>query len=177
VGVEEDVRGLLRQRGAGTVEHPGGTLYEHLLRVHDRLTYLRLGPVVRMAGLAHAVYGTAGFDVVLLDLAERPVLRGLVGEQAEALVYRYGACDRRRTWDRLADTHEVWDRFTGRVEKLAAAQLRPFVDLTVVNELDVVEHAPAIAERHGAYLGELFRSWAGLASGQVTAEAGQALRC
>ncbi|WP_343871201.1 DUF6817 domain-containing protein [Dactylosporangium roseum] len=27
----------MRQRGAETIDHPGGTLYAHLSRVHDRL--------------------------------------------------------------------------------------------------------------------------------------------
>lgn len=175
MSAEQDVRAWLRQRGAEEIGHPGGTLYAHLSRVHDRLARLGLGDDVRLAGLAHAVYGTDGFDVVLLDPADRHALRDLIGESAERLVYLYGACDRDRTWRRLPETGEVWNRFTGAVETPGPDLLRPFVDLSIVNELDVVEQDAALAEAHGDHFRSLFASWAPIASPQVTAEAGQVL--
>jgi hypothetical protein len=168
----DDVRAWLRARGADRIPHPGGTLYAHLGRVHDRLSE----PDLRLAGLTHAAYGTDGFDVVLLDHAtERDELRRLVGPAAEAMVYRYGACDRGRTWPALADTGRVHDRFTGAFEKLTTDDLRPFVDLSIVNELDVVEHAPTVAAAYGDYFRRVFASWDGLASPVVMAAARQAL--
>lgn len=175
MGAEQDMRAWLRERGAETIEHPGGTLYAHLSRVHDRLGGLGLGTDVRLAGLAHAVYGTDGFDLVLLDRADRTTLRNLIGASAERLVYLYGACDRDRTWRRLPDTGEVWNRFTDQAESLDPSVLRPFVDLSIVNELDVVEQDAVVAEQHGAYFRSLFTSWAQVASAQVTAEARQVL--
>ena len=171
MGVAEDVRALLRQRGAETIEHPGGTLYAHLLRVHDRLAALGAADHVRLAGLAHAAYGTDGLDRPLVDRTERALLREVAGPDAERLVYRYGACHRARTWQALTETGRVWDRFTGEVETLTPAQAREFVDLSVVNELDVIEQQPSIAERHGRYFRQLFGSWAPLASPPVLAEA------
>jgi hypothetical protein len=50
------------------------------------------------------------------------------------------------------------------------------VDLSIVNELDVVGRDPALADRHGAYLRDLFASWAPLASEQVIREARPVLR-
>lgn len=175
MSAEQDMRAWLRQRGAETIDHPGGTLYAHLSRVHDRLGRLGLGADVQLAGLAHAVYGTDGFDLVLLDPANRTTLRDLIGEPAERLVYLYGACDRSRTWRRLPDTGEVWNRFANEVESLDPMLLQPFVDLSVVNELDVVEQDPTVAEKHGAYFRSLFASWAPVASAQVTAEARRVL--
>jgi hypothetical protein len=170
MSTEQAVRAWLREHGAETVDHPGGTLYAHLGRVHDRLGALGHGPDVQLAGLAHAAYGTDGFDLALLPVAERAVLRDLVGERAEALIYLYGACDRSRSWRTLATTRQVWDRFTGVAEDLGQDQVRPFTDLTIVNELDVVERDPGIAERHGDQLRALFESWAPLASAPVLAE-------
>jgi hypothetical protein len=69
---EQAVRTWLRARGAETVAHPGGTLYAHLGRVHDRLAALGHPPQVALAGLAHAAYGTDGFDLTLLDVAFAP---------------------------------------------------------------------------------------------------------
>lgn len=170
-----DLHAWLRQRGAETITHPGGTLYAHLCRVHDRQAELGLGIDVQVAGLAHAAYGTDGFDVVLLDRTERATLRGLIGERAEALVYRYAACDRRRSWRRLTDTGEVVNRFTNQVARLDRAELRPFVDLSIVNELDVIEQNPAVADKHGDYFRALFASWAPVASPAVASDARRVL--
>ena len=171
MSTEQSVRAWLRERGAESIAHPGGTLYAHLGRVHDRLGALGHDPPVQLAGLAHAAYGTDGFDRSLLAVADRAVLRELVGERAEALIYLYGACDRSRTWRALPDTRQVWDRFTGGVHELAPELTGPFTDLSIVNELDVAEQDPTFVARHGAYFRELFASWAPLASPAVLAEA------
>lgn len=171
MGADSDVRRWLRQRGAETIQHPGGTLYAHLCRVHDRLAELGCGVDAQLAGLAHAVYGTDGFDVTLLDRNDRATLRNLIGNDAEALVYLYGACDRRRTWRELATTGEVVDRFTDQTWRLSPGQMRPFVDLSIVNELDVIEQDPSSADKHGGYFRSLFAAWAPIASPQVTSEA------
>ena len=160
VSTDVDVRAWLRQCGTETIEHPGGTLYAHLCRVQGRLANLGYGVDVQSAGLTHAAYGTDGFDLALLDWKNRATLRDLVGEAAEALVYLYGACDRKRTWQGLQTTGEVTDRFTGQVIWLDADQLKPFIDLSIVNELDVIEQDPALLYKHGEYFRELFRSWA-----------------
>lgn len=150
MGADSDARRWLRQRGAETIQHPGGTLYSHLCR-HDRLAELGCGVDVQLAGLAHAVYGTDGFDVTLLDRTGRAALRNLIGDDAEALVYLYGACDRRRTWRKLAMTGEVVDRFTDQTWHLSPGQMRPFVDLRIVNELDVIEQDPSNVDKYGGY--------------------------
>jgi hypothetical protein len=167
----EAVLAFLRAGGAESIEHPGGTLYAHLIRVHERLAGHGLSSQVQYAGLAHAVYGTDGFDVVLLDRSDRESMRQLVGIEAELLIYRYGGCDRSRTWLRLAETHQVWSRFDDLVETLPEDELRSFVDLSIVNELDVVEQSRAIAEEHGDYFRKLFSDWRSLASPQVMKDA------
>ncbi|MFI7545477.1 DUF6817 domain-containing protein [Actinoplanes sp. NPDC049599] len=150
-------------------------MYAHLGRVHDRLGALGHDPQVRLAGLAHAAYGTDGFDRSLLEVADRHLLRALVGDRAEALIYLYGACDRSRTWRALPQTGRVRDRFTGAEHTLAPEQLGPFTDLSIVNELDVAEHDPGFVTRHGDYFRDLFATWAPLASPPVLAEARRVL--
>jgi hypothetical protein len=172
---ERNMRDWLRKHGAETIEHPGGNLYAHLSRVHDRLSRLGLNDDTRLAGLAHATYGTDGFDVVLLDRQDRSTLCEIIGERAEDLVHRYGGCDRSRTWQRLADTAEVYNRFTNQTELLDAAQLCSFVDLSIVNELDVMEQAPSIIDEHGEYFRRLFATWAAIASPQIVADAQKVL--
>jgi uncharacterized protein DUF6817 len=167
----EAVLALLRAGAAESIDHPGGTLYAHLIRVYERLAGYGLSPQLQYAGLAHAVYGTDGFDVVLVDRSDREPMRQLVGAEAELLIYRYGGCDRSRTWSRLAETHQVRSRFDGLVETLSEDALRSFVDLSIVNELDVVEQSDAIAEKHGDYFRKLFSDWRSLASPQVMRDA------
>ena len=164
-------RDFLREHGAESIEHPGGTLYTHLCRVEQRLARLGAGPDLQLAGLTHAVYGTDGFTRGLLPPSERASLRSVVGETAEALVYLYGACDRDRSWPSLAGSATVHDRFTGQLERMDASQLGPFVDLSIVNEFDVIEQNPAMLEEHGSYFGDLFARWAPVASPPVIAEA------
>jgi hypothetical protein len=166
-----DVLSLLSQRGAAGIEHPGGTLLTHLIRVSHRLSRLSTVPGLQVAGLAHAFYGTEGFRLALLDRADRSVLRGLIGDDAEHLVYSYAACDRGRTWRPLAQTRQLWSRFDGSCETLDDDQLRAFVDLCMVNELDVLEHSPTVASAHLAAFASLFASWRPLASPAVADEA------
>jgi hypothetical protein len=168
-------RDWLRARGAERIGHAGGSLYDHLGRVHDRMAALGLDPDVRLAGLTHAAYGTDGFALTLLDPADRAQLRALIGADAEGHVYRYGGCDRGRTWRALGGTGQVWSRFTGHVESPTAAHLRAFADLCIVNELDVAEHDPALLAKHGDYFRGLFAGWAELASPAVTEDARRVL--
>ena len=168
-----DALEFLRGTVAPELPHPGGTLLAHLVRVHDWLAELGEPEHVCQAGLTHAVYGTDGFDVTLLELGERSVLADMIGARAEELVYRYGACDRSRTWRDLASTGVVWDRFTGSRAQLSGAELTEFADLTVINELDVLAHSAEIEREHGAALRGLFVRWQPILSPAVARAAVQ----
>jgi len=168
---EAAIARLLRERGAQDIEHPGGTLDDHLTRVQRRLARLGAPYEAQLAARAHAVHGTDGFGVTLLGLDERPVLSGIIGAGAERLVYRYGACDRKRTWASLADTGRLWNRFTGGSEILDENDLRAFADLCLVNEVDIAEHAVDFLDRHGDYFRRLITAWAPVLSPAVLADA------
>ena len=160
----------LRERGAESVPHAGGSLYEHLGRVADRLAGHGASEAECLAALTHAAYGTDGFHVVLLDVVDRAVLRDLIGAEAEELVYRYGGCDRGRTWRALPSTRLIWSRFTGHSESPTPAELRDFADLSIVNELDVYGRSPEIAAKAGDYFRSVFPEWEPLASPAVMAD-------
>ena len=132
---------LLRERGADTIEHPGGTLLDHLVRVAARLESYGAAPGLQTAGLMHAAYSTDGFDRALLTLDERPLLVSVIGAEAEQLVYRYGATDRVPFYRQLGQPLVVWtDRFTQGGLTLDPPEVASLVELTVANELDVLEH-------------------------------------
>jgi uncharacterized protein DUF6817 len=148
---------LLTERGAGGLPHPGGTLLEHLQRVHATLRSWEVPGPVALAGLAHAAYGTDGFPQPLLALDERPALRAILGEDAERLVYTYCACDRDVVYPRLSQPDPLFhDRFTGLDHQVDADTLRAFADITAANEIDVATHNPDIMLKHGDALRKLF---------------------
>ncbi|WP_410594265.1 alpha/beta fold hydrolase [Amycolatopsis sp. lyj-23] len=156
---------LLRALGADQLGHPGGNLLAHSRRVCELVTAWGGSRRARLAALCHAVYGTDGFPRRLLAPEQRTRLRAAIGDEAEALVYRYGACDRRTTYPRLgAVPLPLTDRFTGEVVAVAGEELADFALLTIANELDVARTArPSRELRDG--LRALITAMAGHAPG------------
>jgi len=152
------IRAFLRERGAGRLPHPSGTLHEHATRVAALLADWGAGEDLQAAGLCHACYGTDGYGPALLGLAERPVLRALIGDRAESLVYLYASCDRGAVYPELGKRGPVQfrDRFTGATRTPPERDIRAFAELTAANELDVIRHDAATAAEHGPALLWLF---------------------
>ena len=149
---------FLLDHGADTIDHPGGTLLAHLVRVADQLAAWNAADDVVLAGLCHATYGTAGFATALLPVDRRAELVDVIGPAAEAMVYLYAGCDRAATYPLLGGTGPVdmLDRFTGLARSVEPVELRAFMEITVANELDVIGQNADYAGRHGAPLLDLF---------------------
>ena len=151
---------FLLARGALDVDHPGGNLLSHLQRTHDTLLEWGARPALRLAGLAHAAYGTDGFPQNLIDTSARPNLVYLIGPEAEGIVYTYGSCDRSFSYPTLTDGEPRFrDRFTGEVSRPDQQMISDFVELTIANELDVLSHNEDLRERHSDGLRNLFTAW------------------
>jgi hypothetical protein len=156
VGWDEGLA-LLRETGAEGIAHPGGTLLAHLRRVGGTLRGWGAAEDVVLAGLCHAAYGTDGFATALLRPDQRDRLVAAIGAPAEALVRRYGGCDRAATYPLLdRDPVPFTDRFDGSVQDVTGPEIRGFVAITVANELDLAREDPAFAARYGPGLRELF---------------------
>jgi hypothetical protein len=163
--VIEAVAEALASRGAAAIAHPGGTLLDHLERVHALLREWGARPTVRIAGLCHAWYGTDGFQPALGDLRHRAELAAISGAEAERLVYFYASCDRRFSYPHLAKREGPFkDRFTGTVLRPPLRLRRDFAELTAANELDIAAVNPELRARHGQDLLRLFTSWQALLS-------------
>ncbi|MGC9541640.1 DUF6817 domain-containing protein [Streptomyces sp. UG1] len=148
---------LLADLGAGTVPHPGGTLLAHLRRVRTRLARWSARPALQLAGLCHAFYGTDGFPTALLPLDRRGELAGIIGAEAESIVYLYASCDRAASCPTLADEGSPFrDRFTGHLHAPDTGLRRDFAEVTAANELDLADHDPAFRDHYGADLIALF---------------------
>lgn len=133
---------FLRAAGAADLDHPGGDLLSHLCRTRDLLAAWGIAETVCRAGLCHAAYGTTAFPPVLVPVTARDRLVAVIGAEAEALVYRYGACDRAAVYPGL--DHRPWtmvDRFTGAATALEPAEASAFAVMTIANELDITRHA------------------------------------
>ena len=161
----EQALAMLQSAGAGTIDHPGGTLLAHLQRVSALLDSWDARPALVSAGLCHAFYGTDGFAVALLDLGHRAELATAIGEEAEALVYFYASCDRKASYRTLAEHDaEFTDRFTGERTQPTSRQRQDFAELTAANELDIAAVSPQMRELHGPGLLDLFTRWRPLLS-------------
>ncbi|MFF4364663.1 DUF6817 domain-containing protein [Streptomyces sp. NPDC001594] len=159
---------LLKELGAETAKHSGGTLLTHLLRVEAMLAEWGARPALQTAALCHAFYGTDGLPLVLLELSERDRLAAAIGREAEELVYFYASCDRKASYPSLAapegEPVTFRDRFTGEEFTPSLRQRRDFAELTVANELDLAKVNESFRERNGAGLLQLFTRWAPLLS-------------
>jgi hypothetical protein len=137
---------LLSDRGAASVEHPGGTLLTHLERTRLILADWQATEVVQIAGLCHAAYGTDGFPTPLFGPDERSALVDVIGSEAESIVYLYGACDRTRTYPTITRRPLLFvDRHTGEQTELDDEHAGPLIVLTAANELDVARNAELTA--------------------------------
>ncbi|MGV9834811.1 DUF6817 domain-containing protein [Nocardia niigatensis] len=151
------VERFLRERGADTIDHPGGTLLAHLGRVADALAAWGHDGDLQLTGLAHAVYGTDGFGLSLVESSDRAMVVELVGARAERLIYQYGSCDRGSLYPRIdMDPVRFRDRFTGIEFEPAEPDFRAFLELTVANELDVLAQNAELATEYGPGLYDLF---------------------
>jgi hypothetical protein len=145
-------------------DHPTGTLAPHLARTAARLAAWGAPDWLIDAGRLHAAYGTEGFASDRMAVT-RATVRACIGTRAERLIDLYSRCDRRRTYATfLTGAPAVVDRTTEEPEALDATELRALAELTVANELDVLERDPDVAARHGAALLALFSSWRPLLS-------------
>lgn len=130
--------GLLEALGAERIGHPGGNLQDHLERTAALLDRFGARPALRSAGLLHAIYGTDGFPRALVDPADRSVVRALVGDETERIIYRYAACDRAHLYRSLMRGQcDYRDRLDGTQRTLPRVDVRDLVELTFANELDL----------------------------------------
>jgi hypothetical protein len=167
---------LITDRGAPSIRHPHGTLFQHLLGTEQLLRSWGCAESTALGGLAHAVYGTDGFSPHLLELEERHALEELAGAEVESLVYFYASCDRRFAYPQLGTAGPVAfrDRFRGEILHLSTDALRDFVDLTLANEIEIA--LPADDSPAPPWLLQLFQQTQTRASDRVRREAAALLK-
>jgi pimeloyl-ACP methyl ester carboxylesterase len=132
---------FLCEHGADALLHPGGTLLAHLCRTEAKLVAWGAGPALSLAGLCHAAYRTEGFPEPLIAIDRRHELAAIIGDEAEAIVYAYGSCDRGYGLPATSGHADMRDRFTSTRWTPCSEMARRLAELTAANELDVLAHA------------------------------------
>lgn len=80
---------FLESIGCGETEHSGRTLLEHLIGTYKILDEGFAPLHVCDAGLFHSVYGTAYFKPKTISLDNRDIVKNIIGEDAENLVFMF----------------------------------------------------------------------------------------
>lgn len=166
-GVDTDaLLSELKKLGAGAFPHRHGSLETHLCGTATLLQQWGASADLVKAGLFHAAYGTDDYPTPLVDLSLRKNIVNIIGEQAEALVYLYCACDRGRFYLRLATENQTkfLDRFTHSETLLTREQLAAFCTLTMANEVDIMLHDSELTFKKVARFHDLFMRMQGLAN-------------
>jgi hypothetical protein len=85
---------FLQRFDAHKIKHSKRTLLDHLVGTFEILQAASQPEEISFAGLFHSIYGTNAFVHQTLSLGNRSELVGLIGEQAEALAWRFCQLDR-----------------------------------------------------------------------------------
>lgn len=100
VDAEATLGALLRARGSKAMAHVNGcALDAHLRRVEEELGMFGAPAIARLAGAAHSAYGSELYPGTLVRLRDRRVLREVLGDVGEMLVFVYGTASQ-RAWYR-----------------------------------------------------------------------------
>ena len=156
----------LRDIGAHELEHVNGDLAQHLKGTCTLLAEWGNPEPICLAGLYHAVYGTADFQAQLVPLDRRSDVAAVIGAEAEALVYFYAACDRRYTYQQIVSEAQprYRDRFSDETYVPKRSLLASFCELTLANELEIVSKNNEDRERFRPFYVRLFTKFSGLVS-------------
>jgi len=156
----------LKALGAGDFAHLNGSLAEHLRHTEALLRQWGNRDAVCLAGLYHAVYGTDAFDEKLVSLDMRQAIATIIGSEAEALTYLYGACNRKTYYPRIGTSEQFLfaDRFAQSEYAIDESQVRDLCELILANEMELLIAGVEFRSKFGVQLAKLFARMQGLVS-------------
>lgn len=140
----ENALALLEEIGAEDVDHPRGTLADHLRGTYDILKAWGCSTDVTLAGLYHSVYGTDVFKTVALAPDARDKVVAAIGEDAERLAYVYCALVRESLYDNLrtgGPPYRVRNRRDHTPIDLSLDEYAKIVTIDFANRLEQMPHS------------------------------------
>ncbi|HWS55566.1 MAG TPA: hypothetical protein VN228_15615 [Pyrinomonadaceae bacterium] len=108
------LKNFLLELGMQEVRHPSeSSFYQHSLGVSKYFERLGSPEYMVRAGLFHSIYGAQGFEDFALPISRRAEIAGLIGADAEQVVYLYCAASDESLQDSFEGdaTPRLWDRF------------------------------------------------------------------
>lgn len=141
--ISDGLHAFLRERGAERQDHTGRSLLDHLTGTYELLRRWQQPSQVCWAGLFHSVYGTESFGGAIVARDDRDAVRGLIGVEAEALVYAFCGMRRGEFLEEVAghaahtsDPLHVPSRDGWSVAPLSRAQVGGLVITILANHLE-----------------------------------------
>jgi ABC-type enterobactin transport system permease subunit len=134
--VEEKYRAfLLDHLHTDEIGHSRRDFYAHLKGTHDLLRAWKNSEAVCVAGLFHSIYGTWHFRHQAFPIDDRQMLRRLIGEEAEFLVYVFCVTERPRQFLAAANAAEIalWDHHADDFIRLSRPQLNQLLEIEAAN--------------------------------------------
>lgn len=142
--IHPDKTAFLRRQGAESLAHSDGDLLAHLQGVHDLLHSWGSRPALCDAGLFHSAYGTEIFPTGAVPVELRPVVRDLIGAEAETLAHLFGTVRRTSLFDAAFDGPPfLLETRTGESVGVTRTQYSDLAALTVANWLEQRPRFPA----------------------------------
>ena len=111
------------------------SLLEHLKRVADWLDQQGSDEKTILAGLCHSLYGTEFYTRAPLPHSDRSLLRRLIGDFSEEIVWQFGRA-KSATFLATNDTLTFTDRVTTEPTTLRESSAHSFAEVVVANGYD-----------------------------------------
>ncbi len=92
---------------AARLSHTNRPFIAHLAATWRILKDWKMPTAVCRAGFLHSAYSTSFYPHALFTLADRGLVRRVIGREAEGLVFRFCSMDRRGFWDRLREARSA----------------------------------------------------------------------
>lgn len=110
--MSDDIMKFLHLIGTRDRPHSGRTLFDHLAGTSNLLRSWGCANAVCDAGLYHSVYGTNAFRFASVPREQRPIIRSLIGDEAEGLAFLFGSTYRPWALLEWVETSVLLDRHT-----------------------------------------------------------------
>ena len=144
--MKDEHKEFLLKAGAGQVSHSGRTLFDHLSGTYELLKSWGNKEVICVAGLFHSVYGTQTFACHLIDRDQRNGVAGVIGVEAERLVFLFCNCDRDCFFENIgSDEILLVDKVQRRLVDVSTDILRALVEIEIANILEQIPHKTKIS--------------------------------
>jgi len=137
---------LLAEFEAEGVEHPSGTLLEHLRGTYELLRSWGCREELCLGGLCHSVYGTEAFNVQTVPADARERIASVAGAEAEEIAFLFCVAERDSLYGNLerGAPYSVVDRTSSAA--IVLGDVRQLSDLMTLEVANLLEQLPRLEE-------------------------------